>query len=127
MFPERGDVGERRTIADGYLLVGMGSNQWGDISSLSTERVDTRAVSTTANITFLPQGYRTNDKEKGSEEKNSSTLVEKERRHRFGTRLQFLSFFSGGSFEPWEAHCLYFVFLSVCVLLLCSLIVVPFR
>ena len=41
-----------RTIADGYSLVGMGSNQGGDICSPTTERVDTRAVRT-ANITFL--------------------------------------------------------------------------
>ena len=57
-----------RTIADGYLLVGMGSNQRGDISSPTTERVDTRAVRTTANITFLQQGHKSKDKKKGSEE-----------------------------------------------------------
>ena len=57
-----------RTIADGYLLVGMGSNQGGDISSPTTERVDTRAVRTTMNITFLQQGHKPKDKGKGSEE-----------------------------------------------------------
>ena len=45
----------------------MGSNQGGDISS-PTERVDTRAVRTTANITFLQQGHKSKDKEKGREE-----------------------------------------------------------
>ena len=57
-----------RTIADGYLSAGMGSNQGGDGSSPTTERVDTRAVRTTANITFLPQGHKPRDEEKGSEE-----------------------------------------------------------
>ena len=68
MSSERGGVGERRTIADGYSLVGMESNQGGDISSPTTERVDTRAVRTTANITFLQQGHKPKDKDKGSEE-----------------------------------------------------------
>ena len=56
-----------RTIADGYLLVGMESNQGGDISS-PTERVDTRSVRTTANITFLQQDHKPKEKKKGSEE-----------------------------------------------------------
>ena len=54
-----------RTIADGYSLVDMGSNQGGDISSPTTERVDTRAVRTTADITFLQQGHKPRDEEKG--------------------------------------------------------------
>ena len=66
--PNEGTWEKGRTIADGYLLVGMGSNQGGDISSPTTERVDTRAVRTTANITFLQQGHKLNDKKKGSEE-----------------------------------------------------------
>ena len=56
--PNEGLWDEKRTIADGYSLVSMGSNQEGDISSPTTERVDTRAVRTTANITFLQQGHR---------------------------------------------------------------------
>ena len=87
--PNEGTYEKERTIADGYLLVGMRSNQGGDISSPTTERVDTRAVRTTANITFLQQGHKPKDKEKGSEENaNSSNVVGKEgnsRRH--GTRL----------------------------------------
>ena len=46
--PNEGTWEKGRTIADGYLLVGMGSNQGGDISSPTTERVDTRAIRTTA-------------------------------------------------------------------------------
>ena len=43
------------------------------------------------------------------------TTVEKERRHRFEMRLQFYLSFSGGSAGPWEARCLCFVFLCLCV------------
>ena len=66
--PNEGTWEKGRTIADGSLLVGMGSNQGGDISSPTTERVDTRAAKTTANITFLQQGHTPKDEEKGSEE-----------------------------------------------------------
>ena len=41
-LPNEGTREKRRTIADGYLLVGMGSNQGRDISS-PTEHVGTRA------------------------------------------------------------------------------------
>ena len=51
--PNEGTWEKGRTIADGYRLVGMGSKQGGDISSPMTERVDTRAVRTTENVTFL--------------------------------------------------------------------------
>ena len=85
--PNEGTWEKGRTIADGYSLVGMGSNQGEDISSPTTERVDTRAVRTTANITFLQQGHKPKDKDKGSEENKQLDPVEKERRHRFETRL----------------------------------------
>ena len=64
--PNEGTWKKRGTITDGYSLVGMGSNQGGDISSPTTERVDTRAVRTTADITFLQQGHKPRDEEKGS-------------------------------------------------------------
>ena len=57
-----------RTTADGFLTAGVGSNQSGDISSPTTERVDTRAVRTTADITFLQQDHKPRDEEKGSED-----------------------------------------------------------
>ena len=66
-LPNEGTWEKRRTIADGYSPVGIGLNQGGDISSPTTERVDTRAVRTTAKITFLQQGHKPKDKEKGSE------------------------------------------------------------
>ena len=61
-----------RTIANGYLLVGMGSNQGGDISS-PKERVRTRADSATtpansSNTIFRQQGHKPKDKDKGSNE-----------------------------------------------------------
>ena len=61
--PNRETWETRRTIADGYLLVGMGSNQRGDTSS-PTERVGTRAGKTTtttsaaSNIIFMQQTQR---------------------------------------------------------------------
>ena len=66
--PNEGTWEKGGTIADGYSLVGMGSNQGGDISSPTTERVDARAVRTTANITFLQQGHKPKHKDKGNEE-----------------------------------------------------------
>ena len=60
--PNEGTWEKGRTIADGYLFVGMGSNQGGDISPPTTERVETRAVRNTANITFLQQGHKLKDK-----------------------------------------------------------------
>ena len=57
-----------RTTADGFLNAGVRSNQGGDNSSPTTERVDTRAVRTMAIITFLRQGHKPKYKDKGSEE-----------------------------------------------------------
>ena len=61
-----------QTTADGYLLVGMGSNQGGDTSP-TTECVGTRAGTTTTpanslSTTFLKASRQPIDNEKGSEE-----------------------------------------------------------
>ena len=62
-----------RTTADGFLTAGVGSNL-GKHTSPTTKRVDTRVVRTTttasaaSNITFLQQGHKSKDKDKGSEE-----------------------------------------------------------
>ena len=58
-------------MADGYFLVGMGSNQEGDISP-PTERVGTRASITTrpvnsSNTIFQKASRKPEDKDKGSE------------------------------------------------------------
>ena len=69
--PNEGIWKTGRTTADGFLAAGVGSNQGGSIYS-PTERVDTRAstksTTTSADITFLKQGYKPRDEEKGSEE-----------------------------------------------------------
>ena len=67
-----------RTTADGFLTAGVGSNL-GEHHSPTTERVDTRAVRTTANITFLQQGHKLKDNEKGSEENKQFDSGRKER------------------------------------------------
>ena len=66
--PNEGTWEKERTIADGHLLVGMGSNQGGDISSPTAERVDTRAVRTAAIIIFLQRGHKRKDEEEVNEE-----------------------------------------------------------
>ena len=65
-----GETGQ--TAADGYLLVGMGSNQGGDASP-PTERVGTRDGTATtpensSNTIFLQASRKPEDKDKGSEE-----------------------------------------------------------
>ena len=113
--PPNGETG--RTTADGYLLVGMGSNQGGDTSP-PTERVDTRAGTATtpansSNTIFLKASRKPEDKKKGSEENTQFDPGGKQ-----ATTLERGSngvvFFPGGNFGPWEARCLCFVF-SVCV------------
>ena len=66
--PNEGAWETGRTTVDGFLTAGVGSNQGGNISSPTTERVDTGAVRTTENITFLQQGHKPKDKDKGSKE-----------------------------------------------------------
>ena len=68
--PPNGETG--RTIAKGYLLVGMGSNQGGDTSS-PTARVGTRAGTATtptnsSNTIFLKASRKSKHNEKRSEE-----------------------------------------------------------
>ena len=65
--PNAGTWKKGRIIANGYSLIRMGSNQEGDSSSPTTERVDTQAVTTTADISFLQWGDKPRDEEKGSE------------------------------------------------------------
>ena len=69
--PNKGTWETGRTTADNFLTAGVGSNQGGDISSPTTEHVDTRVIRTTttsADITFLQQGHKPRDEEKDSEE-----------------------------------------------------------
>ena len=71
--PNEGTWEKGRTIANGYLLVGMGSNQGGDISS-PTERVDMRAgtkfttTSAASNTVYRRTRSKPQDKKTFSEE-----------------------------------------------------------
>ena len=127
-LPNEETWGEGRTIAGGYSLVDMGSNQGGDISSPTMERVDTRAVGTTANITFLQQGHKPKDKDKGSEEDRQFDPGGKGEKAPLWNAAATLSFiFWGKRWAMGGSLLVLRVFLSVCVLLLCSLIIVLFR
>ena len=66
--PNEGTWKTRRTTADGFLTAGVGSHQGGDVSSPTVEHVGTRAVRTTADITFLQQSHKPRDEDIGSEE-----------------------------------------------------------
>ena len=107
-----------RPITDGYLLVVIGSNQGGDISS-PKERVGTRAGSVTtpansSNTIFRQQGHKPKDKDNGSEENKQFDPGGKGEK----PPLYCLSFFWG---ERWVVGCPLLVlrgFLSVCVFLL---------
>ena len=97
--PNEGTWKKGRTMADGYSLVDMGSNEGGDISSPTTERVDTRAVRTTADITFLQQGHKPKDKDKGSEENKQFDPGGKGEKAPLWNAAVTLSFFFWG--ERW--------------------------
>ena len=103
--PLNGETLETRgTIADGYLLVDMGSNQWGDTSP-PTEHVGTRAGTATtpansSNTIFWKTSRKPEDKDKG-------TALERD--------CNGIVFVSEGNIGPWDARC--WCFLSVCVFL----------
>ena len=103
--PNEGTWETGRTTADGFLTAGVGSNQGGDISSPTTEHVDTRAVRTTADITFLQQGHKPRDEDKGSEENKQFDPGGKGE-----TAPTVTLFFPGESVGQWEARWLCFVF-----------------
>ena len=101
----------------------MGSNQGGDISSSTTERVDTRAVRTTVKIDFLQQDHKLKDKDKGSEENKQFDPGGKgEKAPLWNAAVTFILFFWG---ERWAMGSLLLVlrvFLSVlCVFFLYAL------
>ena len=84
--PPNGETWETgRTIADGYLLVGMGSNQGGDTSP-PTERVGTRAGTATTPINSSNNIFR-KARIKAAKRTSNLTPEEKERSHRVGKRL----------------------------------------
>ena len=131
--PNEGTWETGQTTADGFLIPGVGSNQGGNISSPTTERVDTRAVRTTENITFLQQGHKPKDEEKGSEENkqfNSGGKGEKAPLWNAAVTSIFLFFcgkrwaMGGSLLVLCVFFCMYPVFFSY---LICSIIIVPSR
>ena len=104
--PNEGTWETERTTADGFLTAGVGPNQGGDISSPTTEHVDTRALRTTENITFLQQGHKPRDEEKGSEENKQFDPGGKEQKAPlWNAAVTPIFLFSVESVGPWEARC----------------------
>ena len=87
----------RQTIADGYLLVGMGSNQGGDISS-PKERVGTRAGSATTpasspNTIFRKASRKPRDKTPSEENEQFDPGGKGEKPPLWNAAVMVLSFF----------------------------------
>ena len=124
--PNEGTWETGRTTANGFLTAGVGLNL-GKHTSSTTERVDTRAVrTTTANITFLQQGHKTKDKEKGSEENKQFDPGGEGGKQPppWNAAVMVVFSFPQGSAGPGVPAGLCFVLFSC---LLCSVIIVPFR
>ena len=125
--PNEGTWETGRTIADGYLLVGMRSNQRGDISS-PKERVGTRAGTATtpassSNTIFRKASRKPEDKTPSEENKQFDPGGKGEKSSPWNAAV-ILFFFPGGSFGPWEARSLCFVFFVFVYLSICSLFIV---
>ncbi|CAN0405923.1 unnamed protein product [Ascophyllum nodosum] len=127
--PPNGETWETgRTIADSYLLVGMGSNQGKDISS-PTERVGTRAGTATtpensSNTMFRKASRKPRDKAPSKENKQFDPGGKGEKPPLWNAAVMILVSFPGGSFGLWEARCLCFVFFVCLCLSVCSLFIV---
>ena len=99
--PNEGTWEKGRTIADGYLLVGMGSTTAADIS-LPTEHVGTQAGTAS---TPPKRRHKTT-----SEENKQFDPGRKGEKAPLWNAAVILSLFSRESVGPREARCLYFVF-----------------
>ena len=139
--PPNGETWETgRTIADGYFLVGMGSNQGGETSP-PTERVGTRAgtattpanspntifqktASAASNITFVQQDHKRRNKTPSEENKRFDPGGKGEKPPPWNTAVMVSVFFSGWNVGPWKAHYLCFVFVVCVCLSVCSLFIV---
>ena len=122
--PNDGTWETRRTTADDFLTAGVGPNQEGDISSPTMERVDMRAVKTTANITILPQGNKPKDEEKGSKENKQfdpGGKGEKAPLWNAAVTSIFLFFLWRALGYGRLVACVSCFFLPLCACLLCSL------
>ena len=113
-----------RTTATGFLAAGVGPNL-GKHTSPTTERVDTRDVRTTtttsaaSNITFLQQGYKPKDKDKGSEgNKQFDPGGKEEKPPPCNAAVILFLFFRGRALGHGRPAVCTSCFLSVCVFLL---------
>ena len=120
--PNEGTWKKGRTIADGHSLVGMGSNQGGNIVSPTTERVDTRAVRATADITFLQQGHKHKDEDKGSEENKQFDPCGKGEKAPLWNAAVTLFFFLGKALGHGRLVACASCFLSSCSFPVCSVL-----
>ena len=98
--PNEGTWETGRTIADGHLLVGMGSNQRGDISS-PTEHVGTRAGTATtpansSNIIFRKASRKPRDKTPSEEYKQFHLSGKGEKITLWNAAVIGISFYSWG-------------------------------
>ena len=95
---------------------GCGFKSGGNISSSTPERVDTRAVRTTANITFLQQGYKPKKKDTGSEENKQFDPGGKGEKATLWHAAVTLSFFLWGEHSAMGGSLLMMCFFfSVCL------------
>ena len=119
--PNEGIWETGRTIADGYLLAGMGSNQGGDISSPQGGCVGTRAGSATtpansSNATFRQQGHKPKDKDKGSDKNKQFDPGRKGKKPPpWNAAVILYFFFLGGALGHGKL-----VIFSLCSLSLCA-------
>ena len=121
--PNEGTWEKGRTIADGYLLVGMGSTTTADIS-LPTEHVGTQAGTA---ATPAKRRHKTTSEEN----KQVDPGGKGEKAPLWNAAVTSIFLFPGESVGPWEVRCLCFVFFCLRFVLfsclLCSLIIVLFR
>ena len=124
-YPPNGETG--RTTADGWLLVGEGSNSGGNVFFPAEIAVWTRADITTAptapNTTLLKASLKPNDKKTLSKKSKQFDHGGKgEKPPPWNAAVMVLLSFSGGNVGPWDARCLCFMFfVCVCQFVYCLL------
>ena len=124
--PNEGTWETGRTIADGYFLVDMGSNQGGDISS-PTEHVGTRAGTATtqensSNTIFRKASRKPRDKTPSEENKHFDPGGKREKSPLWNAAVIGIGFLSWGELWAMGGPLLVLrVFLSVSFCLLCLL------
>ena len=129
--PNEGIWDTGRTIADGYLLVGMGSNQGGGISS-PKERVGTQVGSAatpanSSNTIFRQQGHKPKGEDKGSEKNMQFDPRGKGPKPPPCNAAVILFFFPGGALSHGRLAVFLPRVLCLCVPVCLLIIIVPLR